>query len=95
MGGILQLIEPFEKDGTLVKRSRTEIERDAGNYTIIEHDGVIFAARRSTPTPKPKRPKWQHSPCHRDVQGTGDGERVLKRGGAARQGRKGWTASLC
>jgi amino-acid N-acetyltransferase len=29
VGGILQLIEPFEKDGTLVKRSRTEIERDA------------------------------------------------------------------
>jgi amino-acid N-acetyltransferase len=28
VGGILQLIEPFEKDGTLVKRSRTEIERD-------------------------------------------------------------------
>ena len=28
VGGILQLIEPFEKDGTLVKRSRTEIERE-------------------------------------------------------------------
>ncbi|HNN90467.1 MAG TPA: amino-acid N-acetyltransferase, partial [Giesbergeria sp.] len=28
VGGILQLIEPFEKDGTLVKRDRTEIERD-------------------------------------------------------------------
>ncbi|MBY0467056.1 MAG: amino-acid N-acetyltransferase, partial [Burkholderiales bacterium] len=26
VGGILQLIEPVEKDGTLVKRSRTEIE---------------------------------------------------------------------
>ena len=28
IGGILQLIEPFEQDGTLVKRDRTEIERD-------------------------------------------------------------------
>src|SRR6478735_1240242 len=38
VGGILQLIEPFEKDGTLVKRDRTEIERDIANYTIVEHD---------------------------------------------------------
>ena len=42
MGSILALIEPFERDGTLVKRGRTEIERDIGNYTVIEHDGVIF-----------------------------------------------------
>ena len=42
IGGILQLIEPLEKDGTLVKRSRTEIERDIAQYTVIEHDGVIF-----------------------------------------------------
>ena len=30
IGGVLQLIEPFERDGTLVKRDRTEIERDIG-----------------------------------------------------------------
>ena len=42
MGGIIQLIEPFERDGTLVKRDRTEIERDIASYTVIEHDGVIF-----------------------------------------------------
>ena len=33
VGGILQLIEPFERDGTLVRRERTEIERDIANYT--------------------------------------------------------------
>src|SRR3954462_8036589 len=37
VGGILQLIEPFENDGTLVKRERNEIERDVANYSIIEH----------------------------------------------------------
>ena len=42
VGGILQLIEPFERDGTLVRRERTEIERDIANYTVIEHDGIIF-----------------------------------------------------
>src|SRR5574341_408450 len=39
IGGILQLIEPFEKDGTLVTRDRTEIERDIDHYSVIEHDG--------------------------------------------------------
>jgi amino-acid N-acetyltransferase len=59
VGGILQLIEPFERDGTLVKRSRTEIERDAANYTIIEHDGVIFACAALYPYPEAARPRWR------------------------------------
>ncbi len=65
VGGILQLIEPFEKDGTLVKRSRTEIERDMGNYTVIEHDGVIFACAALYAYPEARTaPKWPPSPCH-------------------------------
>ena len=47
-----QLIEPFERDGTLVKRGRTEIERDIGNYTVIEHDGVIFGCAALYPYPE-------------------------------------------
>ncbi|CAM8657146.1 ArgB Acetylglutamate kinase [Comamonadaceae bacterium] len=79
VGGILQLIEPFEKDGTLVKRSRTEIERDAGNYTIIEHDGVIFACAALYPYPEAKTAEMAALTVSPDVQGQGDGERVLKR----------------
>ncbi len=48
----LQLIEPFEKDGTLVKRDRTEIERDIATYTVIEHDGVIFGCAALYPYPE-------------------------------------------
>ncbi len=79
VGGILQLIEPFEKDGTLVKRSRTEIERDAGLYTIIEHDGVIFACAALYPYPEGKTAEMAALTVSPDVQGQGDGERVLKR----------------
>jgi amino-acid N-acetyltransferase len=79
VGGILQLIEPFEKDGTLVKRSRTEIERDVGNYTIIEHDGVIFACAALYPYPEAKTAEMAALTVSPDVQGQGDGERVLKR----------------
>jgi amino-acid N-acetyltransferase len=79
VGGILQLIEPFEKDGTLVKRSRTEIERDADHYTIIEHDGVIFACAALYPYPEAKTAEMAALTVSPQSQGQGDGERVLKR----------------
>jgi amino-acid N-acetyltransferase len=79
VGGIVQLIEPFERDGTLVKRSRTEIERDVGNYTILEHDGVIFACAALYPYPEAKTAEMAALTVSPEVQGQGDGERVLKR----------------
>ena len=79
VGGILQLIEPFERDGTLVKRSRTEIERDAGNYSIIEHDGIIFACAALYPYPEARTAEMAALTVSPAVQGQGDGERVLKR----------------
>jgi amino-acid N-acetyltransferase len=54
VGGILQLIEPFEKDGTLVKRSRTEIERDVGE---LHHPGARrrhLCMRGAVPLPRVK-----------------------------------------
>jgi len=79
VGGILQLIEPFEQDGTLVKRSRTEIERDIANYTIIEHDGVIFACAALYPYPEARTGEMAALTVSPQVQGQGDGEKVLKR----------------
>jgi amino-acid N-acetyltransferase len=78
VGGILQLIEPLEKDGTLVKRSRTEIERDVGNYTVIEHDGVIFACAALYAYPESRTAEMAALTVSPQVQGQGDGERVLK-----------------
>jgi amino-acid N-acetyltransferase len=79
VGGILQLIEPFENDGTLVKRSRTEIERDVGLYTVIEHDGVIFACAALYAYPEARTAEMAALTVSPKVQGQGDGERVLKR----------------
>lgn len=79
VGGILQLIEPFEKDGTLVKRDRTEIERDIANYTIIEHDGVIFGCAALYPYPEAKTAEMAAVTVSPQSQGTGDGEKLLKR----------------
>ena len=79
VGGILQLIEPYEKDGTLVKRDRTEIERDIANYTIIEHDGVIFACAALYPYPESKTAEMAAVTVSPQSQGQGDGEKILKR----------------
>ena len=35
------LIEPLEADGTLVRRGREKLEAEIGQFTVIEHDGVI------------------------------------------------------
>jgi amino-acid N-acetyltransferase len=79
VGGILQLIEPFENDGTLVKRNRTEIERDVDHYTIIDHDGVIFACAALYPYPEAKTAEMAALTVSPQSQGQGDGEKILKR----------------
>ena len=42
IGGILQLIEPLETEGTLVYRGRERLEREVKSFFVIEHDGVII-----------------------------------------------------
>src|SRR5438067_11216193 len=79
IGGILQLIEPFERDGTLVKRSRTEIERDIATYTVIEHDGIIFGCAALYPYPEASTAECAALTVSPQVQGQGDGDRILKR----------------
>ncbi len=43
VGGIIELIEPLESDGTLVRRSREQLEMEIANFTVIERDGTIVA----------------------------------------------------
>jgi len=79
IGGIIALIEPLERDGTLVKRDRTEIERDIELYTVIEHDGVIFGCAALYPYVEARTAEMAALTVSPDVQGQGDGDRILKR----------------
>jgi amino-acid N-acetyltransferase len=79
VGGILHLIEPFERDGTLVRRERHEIERDVASYTVIEHDGVIFGCAAMHPYPEKRTAEMAALTVAAQAQGQGDGERILKR----------------
>lgn len=43
VGGILELIQPLEQAGILVRRSREKIEADINDYTILLRDGMVIA----------------------------------------------------
>jgi len=79
LGGVLQLIEPFEQDGTLVRRERTEMERDIGNYSVIEHDGVIFGCAALYAYPENRTGEMAALTVSPSSQGQGDGEKILRR----------------
>ncbi len=78
VGGILQLIEPLEADGTLVKRGRELIEREISYFSVIEHDGVIFGCAALYPFPAEKMAEMACLTVSPDSQTQGDGERMLK-----------------
>ena len=42
IGGLLQLIEPLEKQGILVKRSRELLENEIESFMIVERDGMVI-----------------------------------------------------
>jgi amino-acid N-acetyltransferase len=79
VAAIVQLIEPFERDGTMVRRDRAEIERDIGSYTVIEHDGIIFGCAALYPYPEAHTGEMAALTISPAVQSQGDGERILKR----------------
>ncbi|RJX32782.1 MAG: amino-acid N-acetyltransferase [Oxalobacter sp.] len=78
VGGILQLIEPFEESGVLVKRGRELLEREIGNFSVIEHDGVIFGCAALYPFSAEKMAEMACLIVSPDAQKQGDGERILR-----------------
>jgi len=42
IGGLLELIEPLEQQGILVKRSRELLENEIGYFQIVERDGMVI-----------------------------------------------------
>ncbi|AOI92764.1 N-acetylglutamate synthase [Burkholderia pseudomultivorans] len=79
VGGILSLIEPLEMDGTLVRRGRHQIERDIDHFSVIEHDGVLFGCAALYPYQQEKIGEMACLTVAPEAQGSGDGERLLKR----------------
>jgi amino-acid N-acetyltransferase len=78
VGSIIQLIEPLEADGTLVKRGREKIEREIDCFSVLEHDGVIFGCAALYSFTAERMGEMACLTVAPESQGTGDGERILK-----------------
>jgi len=78
VGAILKLIEPLEADGTLVPRGRSVVERDVENFTVLEHDGVIYGCAALHLFPEEKMAEMACLIVHPEWQGTGEGETLLR-----------------
>ena len=42
VGGLLELIQPLEEDGALVRRSRDRLEMEIDRFSVLERDGAII-----------------------------------------------------
>jgi amino-acid N-acetyltransferase len=78
VGGILQIISPLEEEGVLAPRGRSVIERDISTFSVIEHDHVIFGCAALFQFAE-NIGELACLAVDPDTQGTGDGERLLKR----------------
>ncbi|MBI1965411.1 MAG: amino-acid N-acetyltransferase [Betaproteobacteria bacterium] len=77
IGGILQLIEPLEADGTLVKRNRSLLEREIGRFIVLEHDRIIVACAALYPFADEAAGELACLTVHPDFRNQGAGERLL------------------
>ena len=78
VGGILQLTMPLEEEGILAARGQDVIERDIQRFSVIEHDRVLFGCAALFPFPNGVG-ELACLAVDPDVQGSGDGDRLLKR----------------
>jgi amino-acid N-acetyltransferase len=77
VGGILALIEPLEADGTLVKRGRERLEREIGNFQVLEHDGSILGCAALYPLAGDRSAELACLAVTPEMRDAGYGERLL------------------
>ena len=77
VGGILQLIQPLEEQGVLVRRSRELLETEISRFTVIERDGMIIACAALYPFPRERCGEIACVATHLDYRGDNRGERLL------------------
>ncbi len=67
--GILELIEPLEELGTLVKRSRELLEMEIGQFKVIKKEDIIIACAALYPYPEAKTGEVACVVIHPDYRG--------------------------
>ncbi len=78
VGGILELIEPLEQQGILLKRSRELLETEIGQFRLLERDGRIIACAALYPFPEEGCGEVACIVSHPDYRGGRRGQRLLQ-----------------
>ncbi len=78
IGGILELIEPLEQEGVLVKRSREKLEMEIDDYCVIERDGFIIGCAALHAFPEANMGELACLALHPDYRGQQRGQRLLE-----------------
>jgi amino-acid N-acetyltransferase len=78
IGGILELIEPLERDDILVRRSRERLEMEIDHFTVVERDGMIVACAALYPFVDEHVSELACLAVHPDYRGQGRGDALLK-----------------
>ena len=78
VGGILELIEPLEREGALVKRSRELLETEIRQFRLLVRDGRIIACAALYPFPDDGCGEIACIVSHPDYRGGKRGQRLLK-----------------
>lgn len=77
VGGILQLIEPLEREGVLVKRGRELLEREIDHFFVVEHDRLTIGCGAVYPFPESRAAELACLAVQPDRRDAGVGERLL------------------
>ncbi len=77
VGGLLQLIEPLEAEGILVKRGRERLEMEVGHFYVMEHDGIIIGCAALYPFTDVSQAELACMAVNPSFRGGGRGERLL------------------
>lgn len=78
VGGILQLIEPLEAEGILVRRGRELLEVEIDRFTVLEHDGVMLGCAALYPFPEEHACELACLAIHPSYRDQGHGKHLLK-----------------
>ncbi|MCV6638415.1 amino-acid N-acetyltransferase [Candidatus Albibeggiatoa sp. nov. NOAA] len=77
IGGLLELIQPLEQAGALVRRSREKLEMEVDQFTVQERDGMIVACAALYPFAQEKTAELACFAVHEKYRGMRKGDEIL------------------
>jgi amino-acid N-acetyltransferase len=78
VGGILNLIEPLEREGILVRRSRELLEMEVDRFLVLESDGMVLGCVALYPFPEEKAAEMACLAVQPEFRRRGLGDRLLE-----------------